>query len=370
MEKIKVLIADDSVVYRSQIRAALQQMPRVEIVGAASNGRLALERLAQSPVDLLILDLEMPELDGLQTLREMNSRGVKAKALVFSSTTRKGAEAALEALRLGASDFIAKPGAGDATGAEAGPPNERIRAVLEPRIHAFFPTPAAAAGARTVPAAPALAPAATGAFRPVAWEKFQPQLVVIGCSTGGPTVLEKIFAELRQPPTCPVVIVQHMPAIFTAQLAERLGRLHGLPTFETKDGMKLERGCVYVAAGGFHSRLRNDGDAIRFALDQGPLIQSVRPAVDPLFETAAALFGDTVLGFVLTGMGADGKRGAEALKARGSAVVIQSEDSCVVFGMPGAVQAAGAYDRIANPWQLIEIIRAKACGERIVSSVA
>jgi two-component system chemotaxis response regulator CheB len=156
---------------------------------------------------------------------------------------------------------------------------------------------------------------------------------------------------------CPIVIVQHMPPIFTATFAERLARISGIPAGEASHGARLERNHIYVAPGDFHVRLQGTGDAITMQLDQGALINSVRPAVDPLFSSAADLYGDQCLGIVLTGMGADGKVGAECIKKRGGAVVIQDEASCVVFGMPGAVHAAGAYDRMTDPGGIVEILR-------------
>jgi two-component system chemotaxis response regulator CheB len=357
VKKVKVLIVHDSVVYRSQIRAALSDLTWVEVVGVASNGRLALERIQQMPVDLLILDLEMPEMNGLQTLKELKQRGVACKVLVFSSASKKGSEGALEALQFGASDFIAKPGPEEIeslTNTDS-QPHLRIRSVLEPKIAALFfdiekenamaPIGISQAGLR---------------YPSVIWDLFLPKVIVIASSTGGPTVLEKIFSELSPPLKCPILITQHMPPIFTATLAERLEKISGIPTLEGKHGAIIEANNVYVAPGDFHMSLGGTKDRPMLVLNQGPLINSVRPAADPMFSSAAKIFRENCLGIVLTGMGADGKVGAESIKNAGGCVLIQSKSSCVVFGMPGAVMEARAYDRILSPAEIATALKDKA----------
>lgn len=344
MRKVKILIADDSAIYRSSIRTALQGIPWVEVVGTASNGKIALERINQTPPDLLILDLEMPEMDGLQTLSELARLGFTCKVLVFSSLSKRGAEITMEALRLGASDFISKPNGSDTSG---GSPAEMVKALLEPKIIALFPdlgetnpTPESKSSPQVVSESSSY-PKATIAF-------MGPKVILIGSSTGGPSALEKIFSRISPPVSCPIVITQHMPPIFTATFAERLSRISGVPAAEGKDGEPLQNNRIYVAPGNYHMRLTGTADDVRIALDQGPLIHSVRPAVDPLFSSAAAIFGNRCLAFVLTGMGADGCDGTVSIKEAGGGVVIQNQESCVVFGMPGAVFARGAYDKIAD----------------------
>ena len=356
MDKVKVLIADDSVIYRSQIRAALQGVARVEVVGAASNGRLALERLSQSKVDLLILDLEMPEMSGIETLKEINRLGLKCKVLVFSAVSKRGAEITLDALRLGASDFITKPSSENPQSEQSAPtdPSQRIRDLLVPKLEALFSDLASQSSGAPATVKPG------GKYPTITWDLMKPKIIVIGSSTGGPTVLERIFADLSGPLHCPIVIAQHMPPVFTATLAERLSRLSGIPAREASHGTVLEPNHIYVAPGDFHARLKGTPQQTTILLDQGPQINSVRPAVDPLFETAAEIYKDRCLGMVLTGMGADGREGAEHIKRQGGAVVIQNAESCVVFGMPGAVFAVGAYDRIATPSEIVAILKDKA----------
>jgi two-component system chemotaxis response regulator CheB len=363
MTKVRVLIADDSVVYRSQIKAALSNSPFIEVVGAASNGRFAIERLLQAPVDLLILDLEMPEMDGIETLTEIRKRGFGCKVLVFSSSSKRGAEATMKALRLGASDFIPKPsGTGSPDPASPADPSEKIRALLIPKIEALFPT-------SELKQAPAQAKADLS-FPKVIWDLVSPQIVVIGSSTGGPAVLEEIFSRLAPPLKCPIVIAQHMPPIFTATLAERLGLASGIPAQEATHGTVLKKDQIYLAPGDFHLRLTGTPQEIVAQLDQGPQINWVRPAVDPLFESASAIFKNRCLAFVLTGMGSDGKVGAEVIKRSGGAVVIQSEKSCTVFGMPGAVHAANAYDRIADPAEIANLLTEKVAPNSALKAAA
>jgi len=194
-------------------------------------------------------------------------------------------------------------------------------------------------------------------YEKVVLDRLQPKVIVIGSSTGGPTVLESIFSRISGPLRCPILITQHMPPIFTATLAERIQKISGIPTFEAKQDQVIVSGSIYVAPGNFHMRIKNENGVLKTALDQGPLENSVRPAVDPLFQSAANLYGSGCLGMVLTGMGADGKLGAERIKQAGGAVLIQSEESCVVFGMPGAVMSVGAYDQILSPDQIVDLLR-------------
>lgn len=349
MNKVKVLIVDDSVVYRSQIRAALQSISFVEVAGAASNGRLAIERLALDDVDVVILDLEMPEMDGIQTLKEVKKRGLKCRVLLFSSYSKRGAEITMEALSHGASDFVAKPGVGSTDPGQN--PAGYIRALLEPKLQALSPEESKAPVLKKINN--------TSRFPGVIWDIFYPKLVVIGSSTGGPTALENIFSQIRGPLNCPIIIVQHMPPIFTTTLAERISKITGIKAVEAVHGDVLEKNCIYVVPGDYHLRLEGDVHHTRMLLSQDAQINSVRPAVDPLFATASNIFKEHCLGLVLTGMGMDGRDGALSIKENGGAVVIQDQNSCVVFGMPGAVFNAGAYDRIESLENIVSILHDK-----------
>lgn len=350
MSGINVLIADDSVVYRNQIRSALSACENINIVGAASNGRLALERLAQTPTDLLILDLEMPEMDGLQVLSEIARLGMKTKVLVFSSHSKRGTEIALEALRLGAMDFVTKPDASSAAQDPHLEPQQKIRNLLEPKIRVLLDQvgkPLVMTATKTEWISPNL-------------DLFRPDVIVIGSSTGGPRVLEELLENFHGRLRCPILIVQHMPPVFTTSFGERLQKLSGLPVAEAVHGETLGTDRIYIAPGDYHLRLKKGATRITVELDRGAQVNSVRPAVDPLFESAADVFGSGCLGIVLTGMGADGRVGAEALKNAGGTVIIQSQETCVVFGMPGAVMDAGAFDHVMSPAEIRNVLLKKA----------
>lgn len=370
---IKVLIVDDSVVYRSQIRAALASIPFVEVVGVAHNGKVALERLTQINVDLMILDLEMPEMTGLETLEAMKAKNLtKTKVLLFSSHSKRGAEITMDALRLGASDFVPKPGSDPGFGATMGVPTgeivdpaKRIHDLMLPKIEALFPasfqeTKSGVESIRvTTPAASALGSDASRKYPKIIWETIRPSVVVIGSSTGGPTILEKLFSSINGPLNCPILVAQHMPPIFTATLAERLKTVSGIEVREAKHGELLRSNTVYVAPGNYHMVLDSLASGVCISLNQGPQENFVRPAVDPLFRSAAEIFKTKCLAFVMTGMGSDGRLGAVAVKEAGGAVVIQNEASCVVFGMPGAVRASGAFDLESTPEAIIELLISK-----------
>lgn len=352
---MKVLIVDDSVVYRSKIKAALSGADGIEVVGSASNGKIALELLEQKDVDLMTLDMEMPVMNGLETLKALRERGSKVKVIVFSSSTRSGSEATLDALSAGAKDFVAKPtGSGDFTDSA----EELIRKDLLPKLRQFMNTspstlrsmstqapidvrppvqlaPTSAHGSQTVvPRSP---------YPKKELTSFMPSIVVIASSTGGPSAHDAIFKGLSGKLRCPILIAQHMPPVFTTSFAKRIGSHGGLPSKEAKH-LETLANEIYVAPGDYHMSLDMVAGQIKTRLDQGPQRNSVRPAADFLFESAAKLFGPKVMGLVLTGMGEDGLAGAIAVKTAGGGMMIQNQESCVVFGMPGAVFNAGAFD--------------------------
>lgn len=350
-EKIRVLIADDSVVFRSMIRAALDGVDDIEVVGVASNGRIALEKIKVLPVDLLILDLEMPELDGIGVLKELSSQSFTLKILLFSSHTQKGARITLEALELGASDFVTKP---DAL-TQGVDPKEKIKGLVLPKIRGLFNFKVATDLLQK--SSPHIECQRT--FTSSLFELMKPQLIVIGCSTGGPAALESIFQNIQGLLRCPIIIVQHMPPLFTASLAERIQKITGIPCHEAIDGEELQN-QIYIAPGNYHLRLKASAGKIFLQLSQDDLINYVRPAVDPLFQTASDIFKERCLGFVLTGMGQDGKAGTAHIKQNGGAVIIQNEATCVVFGMPGAVKAQGSFDFEKDLPGIATILSAKA----------
>jgi two-component system chemotaxis response regulator CheB len=343
MPKLRVLVVDDSAVFRTQIRTALESIEGVEVVGTAPNGKIALDKIKATPVDLMSLDLEMPEMDGLSVLAEIRSQSIAVKTLVFSSHSKRGTEAALEALSRGAYDFVAKP-----DGIE-GP---SIRELLAPKIAQLMRDLGQTAPPSAVASTPQI-----GSYPPVrSWDTYRPQLIVIGSSTGGPGALETLFSKIRAPLACPIAIVQHMPPVFTTTLAQRLAKISGLDVVEAAHLDVLSKSRVYLAPGDFHMRLKRDAACVRITLDREAQRNSVRPAVDHLFESAVPLFGKDCFGLVLTGMGEDGMAGSVAIKEAGGRVMIQEPESCVVFGMPGAVKRSGAYDRIGDLSEIAGLI--------------
>jgi two-component system, chemotaxis family, protein-glutamate methylesterase/glutaminase len=338
MPPIRILIVDDSVVIRKVLCEALATDPAVAVAGTASDGRIALAKILQLHPDLITLDVEMPNMSGLETIKEIRKLHPKLPIIMFSTLTERGASTTLDALALGASDYVTKPsntGSLEVTMA-------RIRAELLPKIKGLCgnrqspkqtaPTPRPNAK----PGSPQLrAPA-----RPTA----RVDLLVIGTSTGGPNALAELLPAMPEDLPVPIVIVQHMPPLFTRLLAERLNKQAAIAVHEGEMGAKLEPGNAWIAPGNYHMTLERHGTAVQLHLSQGAPENSCRPAVDPLFRSAATVFGPNVLAVVLTGMGSDGVQGAQHIRERGGQVLIQDEESSVVWGMPGQVAAAGLAD--------------------------
>jgi two-component system chemotaxis response regulator CheB len=335
--KIRVLVVDDSVVIRRLVSDVIESDPELSVVGTAANGRLAIQKLEQLQPDVVTLDIEMPEMDGLATLRELRNRRIRIPVIMFSTLTERHATATLEALALGAADYVTKPAnVGSTTRAL-----ERVRDDLIPRIKAFARRSKGLPSA-TTPAAPR--PAATPvATRPASTRPARPvDIVAIGASTGGPNALEVVFRNLAPGIGVPVVVVQHMPPVFTKILADRLSAKSPWLVHEAVDGMVLEAGHAYIAPGDHHLAVaRAPLSAGRVVVSRGPAENSCRPAVDVLFRSVAASHGAGALAVVMTGMGQDGLRGAEVLRDAGADVIAQDEASSVVWGMPGYVARAG-----------------------------
>jgi len=332
MSSIRVLIVDDSTVIRRLLSDALAAEPGIEVAGVAPNGRIALQKIPQLNPDLVTLDIEMPELDGLATLRAIRATHPRLPVIMFSTLTERGAVATLNALAHGASDYVTKPAnIGSVTAGV-----QKVRQELIPKIRALCgrqaPPPSAAASTTRWQATPP-----RSASQPV-------EIIVIGVSTGGPNALTALFQALPADLPVPIAVVQHMPPVFTKYLAERLDAVSPLPVHEARAGELLQPGAAWLAPGDFHLALTKVRAGVATTLHQGPPENSCRPAVDVLFRSAAALYGPGVLGVVLTGMGCDGLRGSEAIRQAGGRILIQDEATSVVWGMPGAVAAAGLAD--------------------------
>ncbi len=345
---IKVLVVDDSVVVRRLVTTALSSDPEIEVVGTASSGRLALDKIGQLSPDLVTLDIEMPDMDGLETLKELRRRHPKLPVVMFSSLTERGAAITLDALTFGANDYVCKP-------AKVSSPDEamaNVRDQLIPKIKALTigrSGPAAAAVAAARPAAtaspvlvrPRVAMPSTGA------EPTGPvDVIAIGASTGGPDALASILSKLPADFPVPVVIVQHMPPLFTRLFAQRLNTASQVTVREAKNGDLVEPGTVLIAPGDFHLSLKRDGLSVRAITHQEGPENWVRPAVDVLFRSVAEVYGERALGVVLTGMGQDGIRGVEKMVEAGAQIAVQDEATSVVWGMPGVVASAGLAHRI------------------------
>lgn len=332
-DPVRVLIVDDSATVRSVLSATLGADPELKVVAAAASGQAALESIAAGPPDLVLLDVEMPGLDGIATLREIRRVHRSLPVLMFSSLTERGSKATLDALLAGANDYVAKPAVQSRDELEG-----RIRAEVIVKIKAL----SARGGGpqRTAASTPAVVRPAVPAVRPTI------RGVVVAVSTGGPTALAEILPAFARAAAVPVLIVQHMPAFFTAQLAERLTKLAGTAVREAVAGQPLKPGDVLLAPGGRHLEIGGDSDDLRVRLTDDPPEHSCRPAADVLFRSAAKAWGAGTLGIVLTGMGRDGLSGARAIVEAGGAVIAQDEFTSVVWGMPGEVVRAGLADAV------------------------
>jgi two-component system chemotaxis response regulator CheB len=359
----RVLVVDDTVVFRRIVSDALAGVPGVEVVGTASNGRLAMARMAALQPDLVTLDIEMPEMNGIEVLEAMTAAGMHAGVIMVSSLTVRGGEMTVRALELGAFDFLTKPDGGSAE-ANLG----LLRSRLQPMIRAFerrrdvrailrgdAPRPA-------LPAVPRLSASANAFHVPArSGRRAGPALVLIGVSTGGPGALTTVVPSLPGDLGAPVFIVQHMPAMFTQSLADSLDKKSAIRVKEAQEGEIAQANCAYVAPGGRQMKLAAGpkGEIIVHITDDPPE-NGCRPAVDYLFRSAALHFPGRSVAAILTGMGSDGTDGLRMLKRGGCFSIAQDEASCVVFGMPKEAIQAGVVDTVA-PLEMI--------GSAIVRSV-
>ncbi|WP_433210130.1 protein-glutamate methylesterase/protein-glutamine glutaminase [Dactylosporangium sp. CS-047395] len=395
---ISVLVVDDSVVVRRLITDALGDDPEIRVVGTAPNGKVALTKIEQLRPDLVTLDIEMPIMDGLQTMRAIRAKYARLPVIMFSTLTAAGATATLDALSAGASDYVTKP-------ANVGSVAESIRSVREqiiPRIHALCggrrsalapPLRPGLAPGRPLPgtahtnAAPTLTrPGGTplpGVVRPpnvppggpaTAPIRTMPrtggvECVAIGCSTGGPDALTAVVRALPASLPVPVVVVQHMPPVFTKMFADRLDRTAALTVVEAAGDMAVRPGTVYIAPGDFHLEVHRRGTEVVTKLNTGPPENFCRPAVDVLFRSVARTYGGGTLAIVLTGMGQDGKRGAEQLRSAGAEIVAQDEATSVVWGMPGAVAQAGLAHAVLPLGEIANHLISRTAGGRGAKSM-
>ena len=322
---IRVLVVDDSVTIRTLVSALLNEDPEIEVAGVAPDGRVGLAKFGQLRPDVVTLDVEIPTMDGLATLQAIRREDPSAVVIMCSSLTRRGASTTFDALAAGASDYVAKP-----EGMHAEQALKEFGAELIAKVKAHAQRKRSTAASTAGPLR--LATRKT---------KQKVEIVAVASSTGGPNALAVFVAALPKEFPLPVVLVQHMPPLFTQLLAERLDASCAVAVREGIDGTQIEPGTVYIAPGGHHMETVRDGTAIRLRLHDGPQENCCRPAADVLFRSVAQCFGAGVLGVVLTGMGQDGMLGAQAIHAAGGQVLAQDEATSVVWGMPRAVAEAG-----------------------------
>jgi two-component system chemotaxis response regulator CheB len=343
--QIRILIVDDSAVMRSLLRSVITSDARLEVAGTAADGSTALAAVENLRPDLLLLDVEMPVMDGLVTLKKLRARGHKMPVIMCSSLTQRGAKVTIEALGSGASDYVAKPTgqSGRETATKA------LAQDLIPMIHALTSNlqPVAQLATRGLPRAPLILPVAPP-YKPQPISSV-PVALVIGVSTGGPAALDILLPLLPADFALPVLIVQHMPELFTRLFAERLNGRCRLPAREAVEGEAVRAGTIYIARGNWHMEVQaaiRIGQPPTLHLNQGPLESHCRPAVDVLFRSAAAVYGAGVLAVVLTGMGSDGMLGCRVIRENGGSVLAQDQASSAVWGMPGAVAKANMAHKV------------------------
>jgi len=347
---VRVMVVDDSAVIRGLISRLLQEDPGIRVVTTASNGEQAINTLRRSSVDVIVLDIEMPVMDGLTALPRLLKVDPDVKIIIASTLSTRNAEISIRCLNAGAADYVPKPTAvRDISGGVGGGDSfrrellEKVRALGDACVQARTGD-AGERPVRTVAVGPARSdagPAGTAPFQLAAPGRKPPAVLAIGTSTGGPQALFKFLGGLSRNISLPILIVQHMPATFTSILADHIRKQTGLECAEGRDGEAVVPGRIYLAPGDYHMVVEKQGVQRIIRLNQMPPENFCRPAVDPLFRSLAETYGAPVLGIVLTGLGSDGLKGGEVICRAGGTVVAQDEATSVVWGMPGAVARAG-----------------------------
>ena len=332
---LRVLVVDDSSLFRRVISKALVGLPGIDVLGSAVNGKLALAKMASLQPDLITLDLEMPEMNGIEVLEAIGKAGMDTSAIMLSSLTKRGGELTIRALEAGAFDFITKP--------EGGSPEQNIEMLRE----SLRPVLQALGRKREIRSLLTLNSTRKSIAAPEPFTRQMRNIVLIGVSTGGPTALAQLLPALPAKIGAPIFIVQHMPALFTGALAERLQTKTSIHVKEAQDGECAQTDCAYLAPGGKQMKLApmpNGQISIRITND--PPENDCRPSVDYLFRSAALHFPGRSIAVILTGMGKDGTEGLRLLKRVGSYSIAQDQASCVVFGMPREAIQAGVVDMV------------------------
>jgi two-component system chemotaxis response regulator CheB len=369
----RVMVCDDSAVIRGLISRDLEADPEIRVVTTVSNGQLAINALSRFPVEVLILDIEMPVMDGLTALPELIKAQPDLQIIMASTLTRRNADISMRALAAGAADYLAKPTTTMALNAAAefklelatkvkalGAARRRAAGLRSPGRRAEIPAPTRGGDVQAPPRPTFRPTVAAGAKGPLTLRPPPtdiPEIVAIGSSTGGPQALFSVLGALKPGIKQPIVITQHMPATFTTILAEHIARASGMPTVEGVDGMPLQGGHVYVAPGDFHLIVEAQGVQRVIRLLKTPQENYCRPSVDPMLRSLVKVYGRKVFAVILTGMGQDGLRGGEGLIAAGGSLIAQDEASSVVWGMPGAVAMAGLCSAVISLKEIPAYIR-------------
>lgn len=359
-KKLKVLVVDDTIVYRSSVSAIIDTLPETQLVGVAHNGKIALSKIATLKPDLITLDIEMPVMNGLEVLAELRKMNSEVGVIMLSTLTADGSSMTMKALELGAFDFILKP---QSPSIEAG--KQEIKKLLHPIIQAFAKSKNATNLFRKTPTrtrpvqslkrgtqpAPPPRPQRNGttAARPGFTRTSKSEIVTIGISTGGPNALAKMLPRLPGNLGVPVVIVQHMPPVFTKSLAASLDKKCALSVKEAEDGEPLVANTVYIAPGGKQMKLSASANGIHrlIKITNDPPENSCKPSADYLFRSVSDYYVGRTTAVIMTGMGSDGSKGLELLSSKGSHIIAQNEDTCVVYGMPKFPIEAGLANVIA-----------------------
>lgn len=357
----RVLLVDDSVVVRGMLGRLIDAEPDLEVASTAADGRIAVQKLAKCDPDVVILDVEMPVMGGLEALVEIRRTHPTLPVIMFSTLTEQGAATTLDALAAGASDYAHKPTAEGSTTTAF----DQVRAELLTKIRALR-------GAQRVGSVSTARPSPATSPRKRISRRASVDAVVMGSSTGGPVALERVLSDIDQPLDVPMFVVQHMPQNFTTALADRLDRRTCHRVVEADADMVVQAGTVYVAPGGKHLRLVRRSTSVVLDVSDGPLVNSCRPSVDPLFESAADIYGAHTLALMLTGMGSDGTNGTRKLADVGADVIAQDENTSIVWGMPRSVIEAGLTTDVLPIGEIgsrvASLVSARSLRERVARS--
>ena len=363
-KKISVLLADDSSVIRGALTKILISDPSIDVVSSVANGEIAITMARVKKPDIIILDVEMPVMDGLTALPKILEVSPDTKIVMCSSLTAKGAETTMKAMALGAVECIVKPTTSQGARDENSPFKKALLNLVLTLGKTSRPAPLSKAAtatpsvSRTVTPLPKKEKAITLRNDASAY-RGEPSIIAIGSSTGGPQALFKTLKNIGKLKV-PIVITQHMPATFTKILANHIQQQTGIPAFECEEGMSIEAGCVYVAPGGKHLLFEKDTSGLKAVLNDGPMENYCKPAVDPMMRSLVDIYGASILCVILTGMGHDGLEGVRALIKKGGRVIAQDEETSVVWGMPGAVANDGLCSAVL-PLDDIGLWVRKAC---------